>query len=92
MGVEMRSLKTLKYGKISTRMRFAAGSGVVSGLVTFYTPYPNCDWNEIDIEHLGNQPDGVQTNCMVYTGPATTPPVTQSVTPTQDPEIEALGF
>ena len=29
-------------------------SGVVSGLVLFYTPFPNCNWNEIDIEHLGN--------------------------------------
>ena len=53
-GVEMRSAKTLTYGKVSARMRFATGSGVVSGLVLFYTPYPNCNWNEIDIEHLGD--------------------------------------
>src|SRR6185295_9514382 len=43
-GVEMRSSRTLTYGKVSARMRFAAGSGVVSGLVLFYTPFPNCDW------------------------------------------------
>jgi len=91
LGVEMRSLKTLKYGKISTRMRFAAGSGVVSGLVTFYTPYPNCDWNEIDIEHLGSSSGTSQMNAMVYTG-APQPDCTVSVTPTADPLIANLGF
>ncbi|HET9955441.1 MAG TPA: glycoside hydrolase family 16 protein [Polyangiaceae bacterium] len=91
LGVEMRSAKTLLHGKVSARMRFAKGPGVVSGLVLFYTPYPNCDWNEIDIEHLGNSSTTSQLNAMVFTG---TPMAncTTSVSPTQDPQIVNLGF
>jgi endo-1,3-1,4-beta-glycanase ExoK len=91
VGVEMRSAKTLTYGKVSARMRFATGSGVVSGLVLFYTPYPNCDWNEIDIEHLGNSSNSSQLNAMVYLG-TQVPTCTASVSPTQDPLITSLGF
>lgn len=90
LGVELRSSKTLTYGKVSTSMRFASGSGVVSGLVLFYTPYPNCDWNEIDIEHLGNSSKTSQLNCMIYTGPPAAS-CTTSVTPTQDPQVVDLG-
>lgn len=91
LGVELRSAKTLTYGKVSASMRFAAGSGVVSGLVLFYTPYPNCDWNEIDIEHLGNSSKTSQLNCMVFSGTPTAA-CTTSVTPTQDPQVVDLGF
>ncbi len=91
LGVELRSAKTLTYGKVSANMRFAPGSGVVSGLVLFYTPYPNCDWNEIDIEHLGSSSQTSQLNCMVYTG-TPTPGCTTSVSPTQDPQVVNLGF
>jgi endo-1,3-1,4-beta-glycanase ExoK len=89
-GVEMRSAKTLTYGKVSARMRFATGSGVVSGLVLFYTPYPNCNWNEIDIEHLGASSNSSQLNCQVYLGTPMSG-CTTSVAPTQDPEIVDLG-
>jgi len=90
-GVEMRSTKTLTYGKVAARMRFAAGSGVVSGLVLFYTPYPNCNWNEIDIEHLGKSTNTSQLNCQVFTG---TPVAgcTTSVSATQEPLVADLGF
>jgi beta-glucanase (GH16 family) len=91
LGVEMRSVRTLAYGKVSARMRFAKGSGVVSSLVLFYTPYPNCDWNEIDIEHLGKSSNSSQLNAMVYTG-TPNPSCTTSVTPTQDPQVVNLGF
>jgi len=91
LGVEMRSAKTLTYGKVSARMRFAAGSGVVSGLVLFYTPFPNCDWNEIDIEHLGKSSNSSQLNAMVFTG-TPNPSCTTSVSPTQDPQVVELGF
>jgi endo-1,3-1,4-beta-glycanase ExoK len=91
-GVELRSLKTITYGKVEARIRFAAGSGVVSGLVLIYTPYPADDWNEIDIEHLGNNSNSAQLNCQVYTGPPVQPPVTQSVTPTQDPLLVNFGL
>ena len=73
-------------------MRFAKGSGVVSALVLIYTPWPADNWNEIDIEHLGKQSDTAQLNCQVYTGAPTTPPVTTSVSPTQDPVTATLGF
>lgn len=89
-GVEMRSAKTLTYGKVSARMRFATGSGVVSGLVLFYTPYPNCNWNEIDIEHLGKTSNSSQLNAQVYTGKPD-PNCTSSVAPIQDPQIVDLG-
>jgi endo-1,3-1,4-beta-glycanase ExoK len=90
-GVEMRSTKTITYGKISARIRFAQGPGVVSGLVAIYTPWPAGDWNEIDIEHLGNSPTSVQLNCMYYAGTPVANPTT-SVTPTQDPQMASLGF
>ena len=89
-GVEMRSTKTLTYGKVSARMRFATGSGVVSGLVLFYTPFPNCDWNEIDIEHLGNSSMTSQLNAQVFLGTPTSGCST-SVGPTQDPLVVNLG-
>ncbi|HEY2410067.1 MAG TPA: glycoside hydrolase family 16 protein [Polyangiaceae bacterium] len=91
LGVELRSINTLTYGKVSARMRFATGSGVVSGLVLFYTPFPNCDWNEIDIEHLGNSSNSSQLNAMVFTG-VPVANCTTSVTPTQDPLVVDLGF
>ncbi|MBN1606231.1 MAG: glycoside hydrolase family 16 protein [Polyangiaceae bacterium] len=91
-GVEMRSTKTITYGKVEARIRFAKGSGVVSGLVTIYTPWPADDWNEIDFEHLGKSTTSIQTNCQVYTGPATQQPVTTSVTPTTFEQIADLGF
>jgi beta-glucanase (GH16 family) len=89
-GVEMRSAKTLTYGKVSARMRFATGSGVVSGLVLFYTPYPNCNWNEIDIEHLGSSSNSSQLNCQVYLGKPVSN-CTTSVSPTQYPQVVDLG-
>lgn len=91
-GVEMRSIETLRYGKVEARARLAKGSGVVSSLVLIYTPWPADDWNELDIELLGRYADRIQFNSMVYLGSPTQPPVTQSVTPTQYPQIATLGF
>lgn len=91
-GVEMRSRDTLTYGKVESRIRFAKGSGVVSSLVLIYTPWPADDWNELDIETLGRYTDRTQLNVQVYTGPPTTPPVTQSVTPTQSTQLTMLPF
>ncbi|HEU4576771.1 MAG TPA: glycoside hydrolase family 16 protein [Polyangiaceae bacterium] len=91
-GVEMRSLATLTYGKVESRLRFARGSGVVSSLVLLYTPWPADDWNELDIEALGRYSDRVQFNAMVYTGAPTVPPARVSVTPTQYPDLAPLPF
>lgn len=92
LGAEVRSLDTLTYGRVRSRAKLAAGSAVVSSIVTIYTPWPADNWNELDIEHLGFKPTDVQLNTMVYTGPALTPPVATSVTPTPDPQIKPLGF
>ena len=91
-GVELRSRQTLTYGKVEARLRFARGSGVVSSLVLIYTPWPADDWNELDIEFLGRYSDRVQFNAMVYLGPPVTPPATQSVSPTPDPQLVSLPF
>ncbi len=92
LGAEVRSVQTLTYGRVRARARLARGSAVVSSLVTIYTPWPADNWNELDIECLGKEPENVQFNAMVYTGPPRTPPVTTSVTPTQDPKKLLLGF
>jgi endo-1,3-1,4-beta-glycanase ExoK len=92
LGAEVRSRDTLRYGRVRARVRFAKGSAVVSSLVTIYTPWPADDWNELDIECLGKNPGATQFNAQVYTGAPTTPPVSVSVTPTQDFVSEELGF
>ncbi|RYZ08728.1 MAG: glycosyl hydrolase family protein [Myxococcales bacterium] len=92
LGAEVRSLDTLTYGRVRARLKFAKGPGVVSSLVTIYTPWPADDWNELDIECLGKEPTDLQLNTMVYTGPPKEPPVTSSVTPTAKPFKPALAF
>jgi endo-1,3-1,4-beta-glycanase ExoK len=92
LGAEVRSRDTLTYGRVRARARFAKAPAVVSSLVTIYTPWPADNWNELDIESLGQDPNQVQFNSMVYTGPEQPPTVTESVTPTADPFMEVLGF
>jgi endo-1,3-1,4-beta-glycanase ExoK len=92
LGAEVRSKATLTYGRVRARIRFARASAVVSSLVTIYTPWPADNWNELDIESLGKDPDLVQFNTMVYTGPKVETPATESVSPTQHPYLEELGF
>jgi beta-glucanase (GH16 family) len=92
LGAEVRSTDTIEYGRVRARMRLAQGSAVVSALVTIYTPWPADDWNELDIEALGADPNQVQFNTMVYTGAPSAAPVTTSVSPTQYPTLVDLGF
>lgn len=92
LGAEVRSKDTLTYGRVRARIRFPRASAVVSSLVTIYTPWPADNWNELDIESLGQDPTEVQFNTMVYTGPVMEQPVSESVSPTQDPLLEDLGF
>jgi endo-1,3-1,4-beta-glycanase ExoK len=92
LGAEVRSLETLSYGRVRARIKFAQGSAVVSSLVTIYTPWPADDWNELDFECLGASPPTLQLNTMVYLGQPLPPPVTTSVTPTQDPFKPTLAF
>jgi endo-1,3-1,4-beta-glycanase ExoK len=92
LGAEVRSRDTLKYGRVTARVKFARGSAVISSLVTIYTPWPADDWNELDVECLGKAPEAVQYNAQVYTGPPETPPVSASVSPTQDAFTDSLPF
>lgn len=92
LGAEVRSTQMIRYGRVSARVKFAKGSAVVSSLVTIYTPWPADNWNELDIELLGEDPEQIQYNAMIYNGPPTVPPVTQPVTPTQFPARKPLGF
>lgn len=92
LGAEVRSIDTISYGRVSARAKLAKGSAVVSALVTIYTPWPADSWNEFDIESLGKNTHEIQFNSMVYTGPKLTPPITASVTPTQYPLMQELGF
>lgn len=92
LGAEVRSKDTLTYGRVRARAKLATGSAVVSSLVTIYTPWPADNWNELDIECLGNDPTHVQFNAMVYTGAPVAKPATTSVSPTQDPLKVDLGF
>jgi endo-1,3-1,4-beta-glycanase ExoK len=91
LGAEVRSFDALTYGRVRARIKFASESAVVSALVTIYTPWPADDWNELDIECLG-QSGKVQLNTMVYLGPPTTPPVTTPVTPTASPTVASVAF
>jgi hypothetical protein len=75
------------HGKVEASMRFAKGSGVVSSLVLIYTPWPPDDWNELDIECLGNTTGKVQFNHMVNIPPAD--PATEHL---QFPELIDMGF
>lgn len=91
-GAEVRSTQTIRYGRVRARAKFAKGSAVVSSLVTIYTPWPADNWNELDIEMLGKDPNQIQYNAMIYDGPPVQRPVTQSVSPTQFPALKSLGF
>ena len=91
-GAEVRSIQTIEYGRVTARAKFAKGSAVVSSLVTIYTPWPADNWNELDIELLGKDPQQIQYNAMIYDGPINYGTVTESVSPTQFPAKRALGF
>lgn len=86
LGAEVRSTATISYGRVSARAKLAKGSAVVSALVTIYTPWPADDWNEFDMESLGKNPNAIQFNAMVYTGPR--PPSSKPVSPTQEPSLQ----
>jgi endo-1,3-1,4-beta-glycanase ExoK len=85
LGTEVRSLDTLTYGRVRSRLKFAKGSAVVSSLVTIYTPWPADDWNELDMECLGASPAKVAVQHHGLHRAPTQPPVTTSVTPTAEP-------
>lgn len=91
LGAEVRSIDTIRYGRVSTRAKLAKGSAVVSAFVTIYTPWPADNWNEFDIESLGKNPREIQFNAMIYDGPRVISPPA-SVSPTQFPALKSLPF
>lgn len=69
-GGELFSLEKVRFGKWEIRMQIAATPGSVSSFFTYYnesylgSPEP---WREIDIEALGDQPNGFQSNLITGT-------------------------
>ena len=61
---EIYSLQDFKFGRFEGRIKFCAGSGMVSSLFT-YKDDVNQSWQEIDIEHLGHLPKSIQYN-LIY--------------------------
>ncbi len=58
---ELASKDQFTFGRFAGRIKFCAGSGIVSSLFTYHDDV-NTSWQEIDIEHLGNLPKSVQYN------------------------------
>jgi len=61
-GAEVASKEKFTFGRFAGRMKFCAGSGVVSSFFTYKSENVNTSWQEIDIEHLGNLPKSMQYN------------------------------
>jgi endo-1,3-1,4-beta-glycanase ExoK len=64
-GAELYSLETVQYGRWEVRMLAGAKSGTVSSFFTYYNNSHEGGlepWREIDIEVLGKDPRGVQSN------------------------------
>lgn len=74
-GAEFYSNETVKYGRWEIRMRVAATPGSVSSFFTYYnnsslgSPEP---WREIDIEILGKNGNGFQSNLITGSASAKT--------------------
>lgn len=58
---EVASKQLFTFGRFAGRMKFCAGSGMVSSMFT-YKENVSTSWQEIDIEHLGNLPKSIQYN------------------------------
>lgn len=58
---EVASKDQFTFGRFAGRIKFCAGSGMVSSLFT-YRDDVNTSWQEIDIEHLGNLGKSIQYN------------------------------
>lgn len=61
---EIYSSQEFKFGRFEGRIKFCAGSGLVSSLFTYKEDVEQ-SWQEIDIEHLGNLPKSIQYN-LIY--------------------------
>ena len=62
-GGELRTLASYTYGRFEVRMKASVGDGIISSFFTYHDFTGSADqWNEIDIEFPGNQPEAVQFN------------------------------
>lgn len=69
-GAELYSLETVQYGRWEIRMMAGAKSGTVSSFFTYYNNSHEGGtepWREIDIEVLGKNPKGMQSNLITGT-------------------------
>jgi endo-1,3-1,4-beta-glycanase ExoK len=60
-GAEVATKAPFTYGRFAGRIKFCAGSGMVSSLFTYKQNVAD-SWQEIDIEHLGYLPRSIQYN------------------------------
>jgi Glycosyl hydrolases family 16 len=58
---EVATKEAFTFGRFAGRIKFCAGSGMVSSLFTYKQDVSD-SWQEIDIEHLGYLPTSVQYN------------------------------
>lgn len=68
LGAEVSTTELFHYVRITARIKFAKGQGIISSLFT-YSDDAGYFWNEIDVEYLGYQEEQVQynlitSNCM----------------------------
>ncbi|HQU73607.1 MAG TPA: family 16 glycosylhydrolase [Calditrichia bacterium] len=61
-GAEFRTHASFLYGRFETRMRSAAGAGLLASFFTYHDQNVPAEWNEIDIETLGRYLDETQFN------------------------------
>lgn len=69
-GAEIYSKQSVKYGRWDIRMKMAGTPGSVSSFFTYYNNSAESgqEWREIDIELLGKQPRGFQSNVILAAG------------------------
>lgn len=66
-GAELYSVDTVRYGRWEVRMQAGAKSGTVSSFFTYYNKSHEGGtepWRELDIEILGKNPKGFQSNAI----------------------------
>ncbi len=79
-GAELLSKESFKYGKFEAKMKMAYAPGCISSMFLYYNnSYKGGTeiWNEIDIEVIGKEPNGFQSN--IITGKKEKQITTESV-------------
>ena len=64
-GAELYSTETFTYGKFEVKMKMAYAPGCISSMFLYYNDSYKGNgevWNEIDIEVIGKEPNGFQSN------------------------------